>query len=260
MAFAARNFNARQALEKEIKTLFARLDIGTPTAPTAVLNLTADVTLTKASVGTVENSGTVTIQVAAAAANPSDEVLVDVTGTAAAIVITVTPNDGTNNTATPVDLTTAELAELLDSGTVVGKTVTVTDAGSLLANIASAAGGGATALANGGEGDGVSASWSGAVDDLADGSVIGISEVRRNDLGDYSIILAQPFYALKSFKAIVLASSAADHTIQLKSEAVSTSGAAEVRFLVLTAGSPADPADGSKILIKLQVKNSSVRA
>lgn len=136
-------------------------------AAEAVLDLTADITLTSAAAGAARNTNTFTIEVEAAAANPTDTVLVDFTGTAAAIVCTVTPNDGTNNGATPVDLTTAELVELINTGAVVGKTITLTDASSLR-NDQTAAGGGATALASGGEGDGV-------VGTFADGTNIPVS-------------------------------------------------------------------------------------
>ena len=44
--------------------------------------------------------------------------IVNITGTASAIVCTITPNDGTNNTGTPVTCTTANLVELINSGIV----------------------------------------------------------------------------------------------------------------------------------------------
>lgn len=129
-------------------------------AATAVLNLTNDITLTSVLKGSNRNTKTFTIEVLAAAANPTDTILVAFTGSASAIVCTVTPNDGTNNAATPVALTTAELRELISTGAVVGKTVTITDASSLRA-LQTATGGGATPLANGGEGDSVAATFTG---------------------------------------------------------------------------------------------------
>lgn len=138
-----------------------------------VLDLTADITLTKVAVGSVNNTRTFTVQVLAPAPNPTDTVLAAFTGTAAAIVCTITPNDGTNNTATPVDLTTAELAELISSGVVVGKTVTVTDASSLRA-LQTATGGGATALADAGEGDGVVATFADGTG-VAAGAVVSVA-------------------------------------------------------------------------------------
>lgn len=123
----------------------------------------AAITLTSVATGSARNGDTVTLEVEAAAANPTDTVLADVTGTADAIVITITPNDGTNNGATPVDLTTAELVELINTGAVAGKNVTLTDAGSLIDD-QTATGGDATALADGGEGDGEVATFADGAD------------------------------------------------------------------------------------------------
>jgi hypothetical protein len=134
-------------------------------AATATLDLTTDIVLTSVAAGAARNTNTVTLEVEAAAANPTDTVLADVTGTAAAIIITITPNDGTNNGATPVDLTTAELAELINSGTVVGKAVTLTDAGGLIDD-QTATGGDATALVDAGEGDGEVATFASGVNAL----------------------------------------------------------------------------------------------
>lgn len=133
---------------------------------TATLNLTNDVIISTTTDTSARNTNTFTLQVAAAAANPTDTILATTSGTSAATVLTITPNDGTNNTATPVDLTTAELAELIATGSVVGKTVTVTDASSLLDNL-TATGGGAQALADSGEGDGVVGTFSGGSADAA---------------------------------------------------------------------------------------------
>ncbi len=126
------------------------------------LNLAADIVLTKSTMGTVNNTRTFTLEVVAAAANPSATVLADFTGTAAAIVLTITPNDGTNNTATPVDLTTAEIVELINTGAVSGKTVTVTD-GSTLRTKQTATGGDATVVVDAGEGDHVTATFTGGL-------------------------------------------------------------------------------------------------
>lgn len=258
MALAARNFNAQQALEKECKELYAKFTCGTPVAAEATFNLTADVTIVHALAGDDANGGTVTLQVAAAAANPTDTILCAVTGSASAITITITPNDGTNNSATPVDLTTAEFAELLDSGTVVGKTVTITDASSRLALIASASGGGATALADSGEGDGVIATWADGDDDLSDDSVAGVYSITRSTAGEYTITLEDAYYALKSVHAIHQASTAEDIAFQVKSEAVAT--AKTVVLVAKTGNTPTDPADSTVVLVKLELKNSSVTA
>lgn len=143
-------------------------EVSTPAvAAEAILNLTADITLTSVALGEARNTNTFTLQVLAAAANTDDEVLVAFTGTAAAIVCTVTPNDGTNNSATPVDLTTEELAELINTGDVAGKNIVLTDASSLRA-LQTATGGDATALADAGEGDGQVATFADGDDALYD--------------------------------------------------------------------------------------------
>lgn len=132
-------------------------------AAEATLDLTADITLTSVAEGAARNTNTFTLEVEAAAANDDDEILVDFSGTSAAIVCTVTPNDGTNNSATPVDLTSAELVELINSGAVSGKNVVLTDSSSLR-ELQTAAGGDATELADSGEGDGEVATFSGGAD------------------------------------------------------------------------------------------------
>ncbi len=139
------------------------LSFGPATAATATLDLTTDIILTSVAVGEARNTETFTLQVLAAAANPTDTILADFTGTAAAIICTITPNDGSNNGATPVDLTTAELAELINTGAVAGKTVTITDASTLRA-LQTATGGDATVLADAGEGDGEVATFAGGDD------------------------------------------------------------------------------------------------
>lgn len=136
------------------------LETSASVAATASLATTTPIAFASVATGSARNTNTITCVVNAAAANPTDTVLVGFTGSAAAITVTVTPNDGTNNGAVPVDLTTAELVELFNTGAVVGKTITLTDGSSLRA-LQTASGGDATPLANGGEGDGEVATFSG---------------------------------------------------------------------------------------------------
>lgn len=134
-------------------------------AATGVLDLTNDITLTSKLKGSKRNANTFTLNVGAAGSNPGASVLVSFTGTKSAVICEVIPNDGTNNGAVAVDLTTAELVELINTGAVVGKTVTVTDA-QALRTLQTATGGGATALAEGGEGDGEVATFAGGSGDF----------------------------------------------------------------------------------------------
>lgn len=151
-------------LQAAIDDAQTAIDNYTPAeAAEATLDLTTDVTLLSMEEGAARNTNTFTLQIEAPAANTNDEVLVEFTGTAAAIVCTVTPNDGTNNSATPVDLTSAELVELLNSGEVSGKSVVLTDLSSLR-ELQSASGGDSTVLADSGEGDGEIATFAGGAD------------------------------------------------------------------------------------------------
>jgi hypothetical protein len=129
---------------------------------TLTLDLTTDVVLTGVAYSGALNGVSVTIQVAAAAANPTDTVLIAVTRVNNAITITVTPNDGTNNSATPVGLTTEQLVLAINgnvSAAYDSINCTITDAGSLLP-LFTASGGDATALADSGEGDGTAGTFS----------------------------------------------------------------------------------------------------
>lgn len=288
-------------------------------AADATLNLTADITLTSAATGAARNTNTFTLEVLAAAANPTDTVLVDFTGTAAAIVCTVTPNDGTNNAATPVDLTTAELVELINTGAVVGKTITLTDAGSLrddqtaaggdatvmanagegdgvvgtfangadevlvpvtlttaelvelintgavvgktvtvtdagaLRNDQTAAGGDATDLADGGEGDGVVATFSGGSDaTFALDNSLGVTSVTQVSNGRYRITLDDAYYELKGMNVVAVGTAENDHTFQLRDSAVTT----KTLDIILQSGD-ANLGDQEEIYGTLYLKNSS---
>lgn len=149
--------------QQKVNTALDKLDANgvTPAvAATATMNLATDIVLTSVAAGAARNTNTLTLQVEAAAANPTNTVLAVFTGTAAAIVLTITPNDGTNNSATPVNLTTAEIVQLINTGAVTGKSVTLTDASSHRV-LQTATGGDATPVADGGEGDGVVGTFAG---------------------------------------------------------------------------------------------------
>lgn len=253
---AGRIFNRKQALEREVKDIYSIITVGDQIAATAELATSEPIILTSIATGSPRNSTTLTLEVEAAAPNPTDTVLAVFTGTAAAIVCTITPNDGTNNTATPVDLTTEELVELINSGAVVGKTITVTDASSLRA-LQTAEGGDSTPLADGGEGDGEVATFAdGGASAPAISIDRGVSSIIRNDIGDYTITLHKNYFALKYFRATFYSSTATDVRAQIHTDSVSTD--AKVRFLLLAGTTPIDPADDSQIQIKLEVKNSGV--
>lgn len=129
-------------------------------AATASLAVTTPIVFTSVAKGSARNTQTIQTIVNAATANPTNTILVTLAGSAAAITVTITPNDGTNNGAVPVNLTTAQLVTLINTGAVGGKNITLTDASSFRI-LQTATGGGAVNLAHTGEGDGVTATFSG---------------------------------------------------------------------------------------------------
>jgi hypothetical protein len=254
---AARNFNAKQALEKEVKDLYARIAPGNvAVAATATLDLTTDIVLTSVASGAARNTSTFELVVNAAAANPAATVLVAFTGTAAAIVCTVTPNDGTNNSATPVSLDEDELAELINSGVVVGKTITLTDVSSLRALQTATGGAAANALTSG---DDQSEAFAGGITAIA-ASVVsgeGVASVVRSNVGQLTITLDDAYWELKHADAILLAASAADVRWQWTSELVNTT---KVLVLQARAGASAVAIPSTaEVLVKFELKNSSAR-
>jgi hypothetical protein len=253
---ASRNFNAKQALEKEIKDIYAKITVGSLVAASAVLDLTNDITLTSVAAGTPRNTNTFTIIVNAAAANPTNTILVTFGGSNAAITCTVTPNDGTNNGAVAVDLTTAKLVELINTGAVVGKVITLTDAGSRRA-LQTASGGGAQNLVHSGEGDNVAATFSGGTagsPTLTTGW--GVASVVRNGTGDFTLTLADKYTALRNARAIHSSSTAQDIRVQVAAESVAS--AKTVQVLCTTGATVVDPANGTVLYVKLELKNTSV--
>ena len=119
---------------------------------TAALATTASITLTSTIKGDSRNNKTFELQILDPAANAGEAVLVAFTGTRDAIVCTITPDDA------PTTLTSAQLAELINTGAVAGKDVTIT-AGDHLRTLQTASGGGAQDLAKDGEGDNKTATF-----------------------------------------------------------------------------------------------------
>ena len=148
-------------------TAFASADsytVGNFSPAGGVLDLTADITLTavnglQAASDAVGRTFTIDVLAAADnnAASETGRVLVEFKGTADAIICEVTPD------STPgLSLTTTQLAELIRTGAVAGVDVVITDPLNLR-TLQTATGGGAQPLANGGEGDGVSITFTAGV-------------------------------------------------------------------------------------------------
>ncbi len=256
---ANRNFNAKQALEHEIKDLYAEIAPAVlATEATATLNTTVDIVLTSAVAGADENGNTFELVVNAPAANPTDTVLAVFTGTAAAIVCTITPNDGTNNLAgpgDPVPLTELELAELINSGVVVGKTVTLTDAGSLRNN-QTAVGGDTSDLT---AADDQEVTFADGADEVAPSLVsgVGFASVAHTDTGEYTLTLQDAYNSLRSADAILKWGTVADINFQITAQTVATTKTIVVT--AKTAATAVDLDDAARIMFKAELKNSSVR-
>lgn len=84
----------------------------------------------------------------------------------------------------------------------------------------------------------------------------GITSISRTSQGLYHLVLDDQYASLKHVEVITLDSTARDHTFQIKAEDVAS--AKTLDLFVLTAGSVADPASGSSLLIKIEVKNTTV--
>lgn len=87
-------------------------------------------------------------------------------------------------------------------------------------------------------------------------SRVGVESLVRNGTGDYTLTLQDKYVALKWVDVKIIDDTAQDLTVQIHSEDVD--GAKTVRFLCLDTGVAADPASGAQLLIKLELKNTSV--
>lgn len=83
----------------------------------------------------------------------------------------------------------------------------------------------------------------------------GFASVSRSTNGTYTLTLEDKYLSLKFVDAILLESDAEDIRFQVKSETVSSDGT--ISFYTLTGATPTDPSSGSKIMIKVEVKNTS---
>lgn len=115
----------------------------------------------------------VTIQILPPANNPTNTVLALIDGAALTINLTITPNTGLNNSFIPVTLTTKQVVELINTGAVVGKNVTLTNVNKSFANITASGGGNSELPTNVTTVD----NFSGAKGKLAGGLISGASGV-----------------------------------------------------------------------------------
>lgn len=262
---ANRNFKRKQALESEVKDLYVRSVNTAGVAATATLATTSVITLTQvqASFAKVANNGyTFKTVVNAAAANPTNTILFAFTGTAAAIVCTITPNDGTNNAATPVVVTEQNLVDLINTGLISGKNPTITDASSLRVLNTATVSSGTHSLLHSGNGDNVTATMSGGVSQSMSApnpSHVGIDSVSEVGVGTYRIALRNHYAGgLKAIDAILIASSAAAIKFQVKEDGSADSSKKYVDIYALVTGTPTNLSSSQEIMVALQLKNTLV--
>lgn len=91
---------------------------------------------------------------------------------------------------------------------------------------------------------------------LVSGASYGFSSVARTDAGEYTLTLQDKYVSLKFVEGIFLSETPEDIRLQLVSESVQTDR--EINFLTLTADTPTDPSSGQVLLLKVEVKNTSV--
>ena len=84
---------------------------------------------------------------------------------------------------------------------------------------------------------------------------MGISSIVRNGAGDYTLTLDDKFVRLMHVNVQILAAAAEDITAQLVAEDVN--GAKTIQFFTKAAAVETDPSNGSRLLIKIDLKNST---
>jgi hypothetical protein len=240
-------YNLRRSWDRSIVDLFARMTYA-PTAAVGTLATATPIVLTKVALGSIKNTNTVALVVAAPTVQVATHVKIDVTGTAAATIITVTPNS-----VGPVNVTSAQLVEYINTGAIAAiPNLDATDVGALRALI-TAAGGGAIALAHLGEGDGLTATMAGAID-FTYGEHLGVASAFYTATGIIRLNLYEPWPLLKDVHMILEDSTARNFTFQIKAESVSAA-APYVDMYTLTNGVATNIAVGGILLVQLSMKN-----
>ena len=87
---------------------------------------------------------------------------------------------------------------------------------------------------------------------------LGVASVSRNSAGDYDFVLEDKYTRLMHFGVTQEAASAEDLTFQVKSEDVAGS-TKTINFVCKAAAVETDPSSGSKLFIRIELKNSSVK-
>lgn len=85
---------------------------------------------------------------------------------------------------------------------------------------------------------------------------VGVASISRDSAGVYIVTLDDKYNSLLSFNVMMVEATAEDLTFQVESEAVAASKT--IQFQCKAAAVETDPSSGSVLLIKIEVKNSSV--
>lgn len=85
---------------------------------------------------------------------------------------------------------------------------------------------------------------------------VGIASVSKTSTGLYKITLQDKYVSLKSVSGTFESTSAEDIRVQVKDETVSTTKI--INIFTLTGASETSPASGTKLYVKIEVKNTSV--
>ena len=85
---------------------------------------------------------------------------------------------------------------------------------------------------------------------------IGVASISRDSQGVYIVTLDDKYNNLLHFNVMMLEATAEDLTFQVESEDVD--GAKTIQFQCKAAAVETDPSDGSVLLIRIELKNSSV--
>ncbi len=91
---------------------------------------------------------------------------------------------------------------------------------------------------------------------LVSGASYVASSITRNSAGNYTLVLQDQYNSLKNVEIIHQASSAQDLAFQVISESVNSSSKS-INFVCLTDATATDPASGTVLLLKIELKNTS---
>lgn len=86
---------------------------------------------------------------------------------------------------------------------------------------------------------------------------VGIASITRDSAGVYDLVLDDQYNDLMHFNVIMLEATAEDLTFQIESESVASS-TKTIKFQCKAAAVETDPSDGSVLLIRVELKNSSI--